>query len=390
MGNTRVVWWSGIGMAVALLAGCAKQESVPEPVRAVKLLTVGAQALEFEREFPGEVRARSEARLGFRVAGKLLSRSAEVGQRVVAGQLLAQLDAADYQLAVQASQAQIQAARTQRDLAAADLKRYADLKAQGFISGAELERRDATLRSAQASLDQAMAQSQGQANQQAYTALRADRGGVVVAVEAEPGQVLSAGAPVVRIAYDGPRDVLVSVPEQQVGALRAGQKAQVRLLTGGAERGAVVREVAASADPVTRTFGIKLGLDGGGQDVPLGSTAYITWAKTNSAPAPIKLPSSALWAKGQESAVWVFDGASSTVKAQQVVVASADGNQAVIASGLRGGERVVAAGVHVLAEGQKVTVFQEKSGSSPDLNKKNAIEKDAIPAAGGAGTKGQP
>jgi membrane fusion protein, multidrug efflux system len=388
MGNTRVFWLSGVGLAAVLLAGCAKQEPAPEPVRAVKLMTVGAQALEFEREFPGEVRARSEARLGFRVPGKLLTRSVEVGQKVRAGQLLAQLDAADYQLAVQASQAQIQAARTQRDLAAADLKRYADLKAQGFISGAELERRDATLRSAQASLDQAQAQSQNQSNQQAYTALRADRSGVVVAVEAEPGQVLAAGTPVVRIADDGPRDVVVSVPEQQVAALKVGQKAWVRQWTGGAGRGAMVREVAASADPLTRTFSVKLGLDGGGQELPLGSTAYITWAKADVAQAPIKLPTSALWAKGQDSAVWVFDAASHTVKAQAVAVATADGNQAVIAAGLKGGEQVVVAGVHVLAEAQKVTVYKEKKASSHDVNADSAT-KGAVSGALIAPAKGQ-
>lgn len=387
MGNTRVLWMSGVGLAVALLVGCAKQEATPEPVRAVKLLTVGAQNLEFEREFPGEVRARIEARLGFRVAGKLLARSVEPGQKVAPGQVLAQLDPTDYQLAVQAAQAQNQAARTQRDLAAADLKRYADLKAQGFISGAELERREATLRSAQAALDQVQAQSAGQANQQAYTTLRADRSGVVVAVEAEPGQVLSAGTPVVRVAYDGPRDVVVSVPEQQLMELRVGQKALVRQWAGGAARGAVVREVAASADPVTRTFGVKLAVDGGGQDLPLGSTAYITWAKNNATPTPIKLPTSALWAKGQDSHVWVFDSASNTVKARPVVVATADGNQAVIAGGIQVGEKVVAAGVHVLAEGQKVNVYQEKGASSQDSKPMNAPKNSS---AQPASVKGQP
>ena len=387
MGNTRVVWLSGVSMAVALLVGCAKQEPAPEPVRAVKLLTVGAQDVEFEREFPGEVRARIEARLGFRVAGKLLTRAVEAGQKVAAGQMLAQLDAADYQLAVQAAQAQIQAARTQRDLAASDLKRYEGLKAKGFISGSELERRDAVLRSAQATLDQAQAQSDSQANQQTYTVLRADRSGVVLAVEAEPGQVLSAGTPVVRVAYDGPRDVVVSVPEQQVSALRVGQKAQVRQWAGGVGRVAVVREVAASADPITRTFGVKLAVEGGGQDLPLGSTAYITWAKNNATPTPIKLPTSALWAKGQDSHVWVFDAASSTVKARPVVVATADGNQAVIAGGIQGGEKVVAAGVHVLAEGQKVNVYQEKGASSQDLKAMDAPKNNNVqPAA----VKGKP
>lgn len=371
MGTPRLFHVGGLALTVVLLAACAKTEPAPEPVRSVKLMTVGPQSMVFAQEYAGDVRARSESRLGFRVAGKLLARSVEVGQRVQAGQVLAQLDAADYQLAANAAQAQVHAARTQRDLAAADLKRYAELKAQNFISGAELERREAALKSAQASLDQAMAQNQGQVNQKDYTSLRADKAGVVVAVEAEPGQVLGAGTPVVRVAYDGPRDVVVALPEHQLAGVQVGSRAVVRLWAADQERQGTVREVAAAADPATRTFAIKLALDGGAADVPLGATAYVRWAKPTGPVAamasPLKLPTSALWAKGQASAVWVYDAASSTVKAQPVVVSTADGNQAVIASGLKGGEQVVVAGVHVLAEGQKVTVYREKQEKNQAL-----------------------
>lgn len=397
MGTARLFHVAGLGMAVALLAACAKTEPAPEPVRAVKLMTVGRQSMEFEHEYAGDVRARSESRLGFRVAGKLLARPAEVGQRVQAGQLLAQLDAADYLLAANAAQAQVQAARTQRDLAAADLKRYAELKAQNFISGAELERREAALKSAQASLDQAMAQNQGQLNQKDYATLRADKPGVVVAVEAEPGQVLAAGTPVVRVAYDGPRDVVVALPEHQLAGVQVGSRAMVRLWASDQERHGAVREVAAAADPATRTFAVKLSIDGGAADAPLGATAYIRWAKPTSAvaaaSAPLKLPTSALWAKGQESAVWVFDAGSSTVKAQPVVVATADGNQAVIASGLKGGEQVVVAGVHVLAEGQKVVVYREKSGSnqpSAQVSSVSPAMNSGVGEAVASAQKGQP
>ena len=128
-----------------MLAACSRPEPAPEPVRAVKLLTVGAQSLVAQAEYAGEVRARTESRLGFRVGGKLVERPAEVGQRVVAGQLLARLDAQDLALAGQAAQAGVAAAQTQRDLAAADLKRFQTLLAQGFVSSAEIERRQATL-----------------------------------------------------------------------------------------------------------------------------------------------------------------------------------------------------------------------------------------------------
>jgi RND family efflux transporter MFP subunit len=398
----RAVQASACLVAVCVLAACSRPEAPQVPVRAVKVMVVGPQAPEFSSEYAGEVRARSESRLGFRVAGKLVARPAEVGQRVAAGQVLAQLDASDYQLASQAAQAQIQAASTQRDLAAADVKRYSELRAQNFISGAELERREATLKAAQASLDQAKAQAGVQANQKAYTVLVADRAGVVVAVEAEPGQVVSAGTPVVRLAYDGPRDVVVAVPEHKALNLRVGMPASVRLWANQASGMAVpalaaqVREVAASADPVSRTFAVKLALPASAAALPLGSTAYAQLqalptdaAAQAGAAGLIKLPTSALWQQGQGSAVWLWDAATSTVKAQAVTVATADGNQAVIAQGLSGGEQVVVAGVHVLVDGEKVTLYQEKNASKVppslvgnDVSATNSVKTSAV--------KGQP
>lgn len=350
------------GASVALV-GCSRPEAAPEPIRSVKLMTVGGVGQEFANEYAGDVRARSEARLGFRVAGKLAVRPAEVGQRVKAGQVLARLDVSDFQLAEQAAQAQVQAATTQRDLAAAEFKRYAALRDQNFISGAELERRETTLKAAQAMLDQALVQGKVQGNQRGYTTLSADRAGTVVGVDAEVGQVLTAGASVVRLAYDGPRDVVVSVPEHKAAAVRVGQPVSVRLWAADQQVSGQVREVAASADPVSRTFSVKVALAAGSADVALGVTAYVQFPSGAGSAAPllIKLPTSALWHKAGGSAVWLFDSASGTVKAQSVVVATADGNQAVIAAGLQGGERIVVAGVHVLTEGQKVTVYQEKN-----------------------------
>ena len=360
-------------VAALALVACSKPESPPEPIRAVKLLTVGLDTLNLSIEFAGDVRARTESRLGFRVGGKLLQRPVEVGQRVQAGTLLAQLDGGDLALASQAAQAMVSAALTQRNLAAADLKRFTDLKSQGFVSGAEIERRQATLQAAEASLRQAQAQGSVQGNQVGYALLLADGPGVVLAVEAEVGQVVAAGQAVVRIARDGARDVVFVVPEDRLAQLRPGLVAQVRLWSSGAAATAgvipdagqplpgVVREIAAVADPLTRTYQVRLALPDQAQ-VPLGSTAYVTLpAPTGVVAQAIKLPTSALMhdaAQGPSgSAVWIFDAASSTVQLRPVVVAGADGNEAVIASGLKPGEEVVAAGVHVLAPGQKVTRF---------------------------------
>ena len=350
-----------------LLWGCSRPEAPAEPIRAVKLTVVSTSGVTARQEMAGEVRARVETRLGFRVGGKLLQRPAEVGQRVKAGQVLAQLDANDLALASDAAKAQVASAQTQRDLAAADLKRFSDLKAKGFVSGAEIERRQANLDAAEASLKQARAQSAVQGNQAGYARLLADADGVVVAVDAEVGQVVGAGSPVVRIARDGARDVVFAVPEGQVAQVRVGLPAQVRLwAAGGAAPDALlngeVREVAASADPLTRTFQVKVALPTDAV-VSLGATAYVSFARAQTAAGAevIKLPTSALMRGNSpaeaNSAVWVFDPASGTVQSRPVEVVGVDGNDVVIAAGLKPGEEVVTAGVHVLSPGQKVTRF---------------------------------
>jgi RND family efflux transporter MFP subunit len=347
-----------VWVAALALVACTRAEPPQEPIRAVKVLTVGASSFQSGHEFAGEVRARVESRLGFRVPGKIVQRQAELGQRVKAGQVLAQLDAQDLRLAADAARAQVAAAQTNRDLAAADYKRFAALKDQNFISGAELERRETTLKAAQAQLDQAQAQLAAQGNQARYATLVADMAGVVTAVEAEPGQVVAAGTPVVRIAQDGARDVVFSVPEDKVASIRPGSEVTVRVWAESRTISGKVREVAASADPVTRTFLVKVALDA--KDAPaLGATVYVSPASLSLAGAQvIKLPTSALRQDGRSTAVWVLDKATMTVRSQPVQIATADGNEAVIAGGVTPGMQVVAAGVHVLSPGQKVTVYQ--------------------------------
>lgn len=352
-----------LGAAVAV-AGCGRSQAPQEPVRSVKVLTVGVGNLQSGSEFAGEVRPRVESRLGFRVPGKIVRRQAELGQRVAAGQVLAQLDARDYQLAAEAARAQMAAATTNRDLAAADFKRYAALKDQNFISGAELERREANLKAAQAQVDQAKAQLASQGNQAAYANLVADVSGVITAVEAESGQVVTAGMPVVRIAQDGPRDVVFSVPEDKVAAITAGSDVSVRVWADSQALAGKVREVAASADPVTRTYAVKVALDAAAKPA-LGATVYVMPRALSHAGAPvIKLPTSALRKDGQGTAVWVLDRSTMTLASQPVQLASADGNEAVISAGLRPGMLVVSAGVHVLSSGQKVAIYQDRTAQS--------------------------
>ena len=346
--------------AVVVLSACSKPVPTEEPIRAVKVVTVGVGSMQTSYEFAGEVRARVESRLGFRVAGKVVKRQAEVGQRVKAGQVLAQLDPQDYKLSADAARAQVSAAQTNRDLAAADYKRYKDLKDQNFISGAELERRDAALKASQAQLEQAQAQLSGQGNQAGYTTLVADVTGVITSVDVEVGQVVAAGTPVVRIAQDGPRDVVFAVPEDKVALIRVGSAAQVRGWNAKTALTATVREVAASADPVTRTFAVKVAL-AANESLPLGTTVSVVPAALGQGGVQvIKLPTSAFRQDGKSSAVWVLDIGSMTVKLQPVVIATADGNDVVVASGLQSGMQVVVAGMHVLSPGQKVTIYKQK------------------------------
>lgn len=342
---------------LSVLSACSPKQAAPEPIRAVKLMTVGASDLNVQGEYAAEVRARIETRLGFRVGGKMLVRQAEAGQHVQAGQVLAEVDVQDYALAAQAAQAQVIGARSQRDLAAADYKRYEALLAQNFISAAELERRSAVLKAALATLDQAMAQAQTQSNQATYAKLTAPAAGVITGVEAEPGQVVAAGQPVLRFAQDGPRDAVFAVPEHVVGRLKMGQKMSASVGNTNQTVQGQVREIGASADPVTRTFTVKLALVKA-ESLPLGITLNVHAPQlAGSQSDVIKVPTNALRQEGTQTTVWVFDAPSSTVSSQVVQVATADGNEVVIASGLKPGQQIVSTGVHVLSPGQKVSIF---------------------------------
>jgi RND family efflux transporter MFP subunit len=376
---------------VLLLAACGRAPAPVEPVRAVRVEVVGTAARASGQEYAAEVRARVESRLAFRVGGKLMERSVDAGQAVRAGQVLARLDPQDLKLGQEAARAALSSARAQLEVAESDYRRFVTLREQGFISGAELERREAGVKSARAAAEQAQAQLSVQANQSGYAALTADVSGVVTAVEAEPGTVLAAGTPVLRLAHDGPREAWFAVPEDRAEAMRALQgragRLQVRLWGDDARTWpATVREIAAAADPVTRTFLVKADL--GRAPVRLGQTATVTVSDPAAQPAsPVSagspataaaasagasapasrrsttgftLPLTAVFEQRGASTVWVLDRAQMVVQPRAVTVAGADGsNRIVVAAGLQPGETVVTAGVHTLSPGQKVTLYVE-------------------------------
>jgi RND family efflux transporter MFP subunit len=350
--HTRIVL---AGLAVTgALAGCGKQEPPPPPPRPVVTVTATPVAGAEMAAYSGEVRARREADLGFRIPGKVVARYVDVGTPVKKGTALAKLDPVDAQLNVAASQSALAAADTEYKFAKAELDRYASLLHKQFISQAVYDQKQNAYNAAKARYEQAQSQLAVVRNQSAYTTLVADQDGVVTAVNAEAGQVVSAGQPIVRIARPEEREVLINVPETRLDELKAGtREILVRTIAEPDKtyRG-TVREIAPNADPATRTFATRIAIVDPGPGVALGMTANVLLTGRNG--AGIALPLTAIYRQGNEPAVWVVDPKTNAVRLQPVVVAQYREDGAVITGGLSGGERIVAAGVNKLVEGQVV------------------------------------
>lgn len=365
-----------LALVSLVLTGCTRTPPPQEPVRAVRTLTLAASSARQQQEYAAEVRARTESRLGFRVPGKMVQRHVNLGDKVRAGQVLAVLDARDLRLGEQAARAAVSAAQANLEQAEADFRRFSELRAQGFISSAELERRETALKAARAQWAQAQAQANVQGNQAAYANLVADVSGVVTAIEAEPGMVLGAGMAVLRLAHDGPRDAVFAVPEDQLEAVRAleaaGVPVQVRLWgQEGRSIEARIREVAAAADPITRTYTVKADL--GLTDVPLGRTATVVIQQPAQA-GVAKLPLSALREHQGRTHVWVVDPDTMAVNLHPVELAGSDGNEVVVRSGLKPGQTIVTAGVHVLTPGQRVRIYREGTTPAAPASAPGALE----------------
>ncbi|HIV69928.1 MAG TPA: efflux RND transporter periplasmic adaptor subunit [Candidatus Aquabacterium excrementipullorum] len=367
MSSRQALAFGGVASLLVLLAGCQPAKAPEAPLRAVRTQVISETGGALDREFSGDIRARTESRLSFRVPGKITARQVDLGQSVRPGQTLAQIDATDLRLNQEAAKAGLSAAEATAVQAAADLKRFQDLRAQGFISAAELDRHVTSNKNAQAQLTQARAQANVQGNQAAYGTLTATAAGVITSVDAEPGQVVSAGQPVVTLAHDGPRDVVFSVPEDMGPTVRplVGKTGALKVRRWGSDQWspATIREMAAATDPTTRTFLVKA--DVNRLDAALGQTATVALAVPSRLQGGgVQLPLNALVEQGGKSAVWVLDPKSMTVARQPVVTAEVNGNIILVAAGLRPGQEVVTAGVHVLTQGQKVRRLQVSAAAS--------------------------
>ncbi len=347
-----------------VMTGCSKPAPPPEDIRPVRVMTVAAARSSAVAEFAGEVRPRIESRVGFQVAGRITERKVDVGARVTAGQVLAVLDASDYQLSAEAARAQLAAAQVDRDQQRVDYKRFVDLNKQGFISGAELERRKALLDAAEARYTSAAAQAAVSGNQARYAELRAPDSGVVTAVDAEVGQVVAAGQSVVRVAQTTEKEVLIGIPENRLEALRNIRDVRVSMWAGAESLRGRVREIAPLAEAATRTYPARITLLNAPPNVALGMTATVRFEAP--LPTPIlALPLQALLKDTDGTYVWKLDRAAMTVNRSKVEIINAAGNDVVVRSGVTPGDVIVTAGVHLLKDGQKVKLLDADPAALP-------------------------
>lgn len=359
-------------MMALLLSACSKPVERVEIVRPVRVMTVAPAENRALVELAGEIQPRYESRLGFRVGGKLIGRLVEIGSVVKRGQLLMQLDPQDLHLAQAQAKAAVAAADSTLSLARAELERYRELRQKNFVSQALLDAKEAAFQSARASHEQASAALKIQSNQSGYNNLYADADGVITGIETEVGQVVSAGTPVVRLARTGEKEVRVSIPEDQVEALRQVNELTVRTWANPhTALDGKLRELSPVADPATRTYTAKITVPKAGSDVRLGMTATVQFGVP--APAAIRLPLSALVRQKDGAAVWVVE--QGKVMLVPVQLAGPQGNALLVASGLNPGQVVVTAGVNQLQAGQKVSLLgEELSAAAPadDGGKPNA------------------
>lgn len=343
---------AAVGMS---LTACSeeKTEAKPEVVRPVRAMTVAQDQTSRILNYSGSVRARTETALGFRIPGKVTERLVDVGEHVDKGEILARIDTTDYALSVRSAEADLSAAERQLETADLSLKRAKELYAAQVSSKSQLEQAQLSFNQASSTRDSARSALERARNQVSYGALLADRDGIVTAVAAEVGQVVAAGTPVVTVAADGEKEVLVDVPETDVFAFAPGKAVDVTLWSSaGLTLPGKVREVAGSADARSRTFAVRVSLPGN-ERVRLGMTASVTATEENG-PSFVTVPLSALAKDGDKTRVWTVDAERETVHSRPVSVADFSGVSVRIADGLKPGDIVVTAGTQFMREDLKV------------------------------------
>jgi len=352
----RQTRWNGVfGFVLIGLAACSAEQP-EETARPALVVQPGGGAEAALSAYAGEVRAREESPLAFRVGGNLVRRNVDAGARVQKGEVLALLDPGDFALQAQAAQAQLAAAEADLVRARGDRDRYAKLVGDKLISQSAYDAQVAAYKAAEGQARAARAQMDVMRNQEGYSQLRAPRDGVIASRQAEAGQVVAAGQTVFTLAADGGREVAIGLPENRIREFSVGQPVVVELWNAPGQRlPGAIREIAPAADAQTRTYAARVSLVGDAQQqVELGQSARV-YVQENGTKAALTLPLSAIQ-RGDDgkTTVWVVDPASGKVHAQAVQLGAYGDASVPVLGGVRAGDWIVAAGGHLLREGQVV------------------------------------
>lgn len=347
------------GFAALSWTAAATRPVASEPVvRPAKVMEVAYKRRSQSLVLAGTVVPRIESNLGFRVAGKIVARSVDVGTMLKPGDLIAQLDPADYRLAVDNARAALASAEADHTRAKADYERYLNLRGSAAFTAQTLEQRQSLAATTLARVEQAKSQLASAENNLSYTELRADTEGVVTAVQAEVGQVMAQGQGVVRVARTDELEILVGVPEHRLKTVREARSASFELWSDQGHRYAArLRELSPSADPATRTYPARFTVIEHPEFIGLGMTATLAFERPE-VHSVAEVPLSAIFQRGTQPAVWVVDRESGTVALRAVTIARWRDDSAAIASGVKEGELIATAGVHKFEPGQKVKLVQ--------------------------------
>lgn len=354
--------WIGSSLLLATLAACGGHEAAPAAAVPVLVVHPGAADGTAIAAYPGEIRAREESPLSFRVAGNLLRRNVDAGQRVKKGQLLAELDVADYALQASAAQAQYAAAEADLVRARDEHKRYAALAGQQLVSRSALDAQTAAFKAAQGQANAARANLDVARNQAQYAQLKAPTDGVIASRQAEAGQVVAAGQTVYTLAADGAREVAIALPENTIRDFAVGQAVMVELWNQpGSRLPGTIREIAPAADAQARTYATRISLAADAlNEVELGQSArvYLVTGKADT----LRLPLAAIQ-QGSDgrASVWVVNPADGTLQARAVTVGAYGADSVPVLSGVGVDDWVVAAGGHLLRDGQAVSAVNRQN-----------------------------
>jgi RND family efflux transporter MFP subunit len=353
-------------LPIALVACGAEAQPDPRTEATLVRAAVVQQASSASRSFTGIVAARVQSDLGFRVSGKVLERFVDVGQSVRRGQALMRIDPVDLKLAAHAQQEAVAAARARAQQTADDEVRYRNLLGTGAVSASAHDQAKAAADAAKAELNATEAQAEVAGNATRYAELAADADGVVMETLAEPGQVVSAGQVVVRLARAGAREAVIQLPETLRPAV--GSVAHATLFgNGGVAVPTRLRQLSNAADRLSRTFEARYVLEGPLARAPLGSTVTVRIAGEQPQDS-LQVPIGSLLDAGKGPGVWVIDGVPAKVSWRPVAIHELDDDGARVSGALKQGDRIVALGAHLLRDGDPVRVAGEvavAAGANP-------------------------